>query len=200
MLKNKFKIYIAVSFTVLFIPGILLGQGSLFLPGKQAPFPAISTLTLFEKILPFAILVIIAAFKSWFLQRKLSLPREWKSIEKLGLASLAETWVEGIFLVLLYIFFAPGLTSLLRDIAPLGTNITPFQYILSLIIVLGITLPYQLVVNTLLCMLLIRLLVPVEKGEDRRYLKYAFISGLVNPMLSVPFIFLRFLLLIFKSS
>ncbi len=200
MLKNKFKLYAAVAFIAFIIPGNLLAQGSFFSLEKYSLFLAIDTLTFLEKILPLVSILFAALLKSWFLKRRLSLPWKVGPIEKLGVASLAETVVESFFFGLLFLFFIPALTALLKDIAPLGAEITPGQFFLRLLLILGVILPYQLVVGTLLNMLLIHLLAPMEKGEYRRYFKYAFISGAMFPLLLIVSIFSRFLLLLFKSG
>lgn len=192
MRKNKYIPYFfIIAFIVLIIPGNLHASADLLEEVSLVLY--LKVLPLYVKYLPFASIIIAAVIKSWYLKRKLSLPWELKSIEKLGVTALAETIVEFIFFGLIFLFFTPTIISLLKDITPLGPEITSKMVLFRLIIMWLIVIPYQLVIGTLLSMVLIRLLVSMKKEEHRRCLKYAVFSGATYPALIVISLLIPFI-------
>lgn len=172
--KLKFHIYLVIGFIVFMIPSALHAHGSLLY--LLIGWPLLLGVPLLAAI------VTASIAKSWLLKRKLGLPWKLKPMEKLGAAVLAEIAVEYIFLSLIISFFDPTISSLLNTLG-LAAPETLNSQILSLMVKVIIIAPYQLVIGTLLNMILINFLSPMDKDKRRQHLKHAFFLALIFPLL-----------------
>lgn len=182
--KNHTYLFLIV-IAVLFVPGNLHAQWDRLVP-KTLDFPVfVSLLPLFIKFWPLIVIVIAALIKMWLLKRKLSIPWKWKSLEKLSMATLAETIVELFFLFLIMVFFAPAVSSVLNDIKFLAAASANIKFVIHVAVVI----PYYCFIGAVLILLLINFISPVNREQLRhRYFKYgAFLAVIVPVLLIVVF-------------
>jgi len=181
---NSYRFLIVI--VILFVPGNLHAQWERLVP-KTLNFQAfiVSLLPLFIKFWPLVVIVIAALIKMWLLKRKLSIPWKWKSIEKLSMATLAETIVELFFLSLIMFFFAPAVSSVLSDIQFLANASANIKFVIHVVVVI----PYYCFISAILILLLINFISAINLEQQwRQYFKYgAFLAAIVPGLLIIVF-------------
>jgi hypothetical protein len=200
MRKNKSIIYtyfLLAVFLILIVPGNLQAQEEetkeaikiIQLVPQKKDFFAFFFKTfpsLFLKLLP---LIAMAAFiKVWLLKRKLSIPWKLIEMEKLSIATLAETVVAVFFLFLVIAFLSPAVSFALTDGLKITLADTPGSQALKFFIHTLIALPFYCFISGLIIMVLIHLLKPTEKEERGRYYKYSVFLALITPVFLVVFV------------
>lgn len=183
--KLKFHIYLVTGFIVFMVPIALHAHDPLIYLLLEWPL---------LRWLPLLAAIVTASIaKSWLLKRKLGLPWKLKPMEKLGTAVLAEIVVEYIFLSLIISFFDPTISSLINTLG-LAASETLGSQILNLMAKVIIIAPYQLVIGTLLNMILINFLSPMDKDKRRQHLKHVFLLALIFPLLFIISLLIPFLI------
>ena len=191
MAKNNITNY---SYFFLFVIIIFLVPGVLHADLPQ-PLNFVNQLAgllpLFLLFWPITIAVVTAMIKVWLLKRKLTVPWEFKPMEKLCLGTLAETIGEFIFLSLIMGFFAPAVNDVFGHIKFIAAASAGVKVILHTAIVI----PWYCIMGTISILILINFLTTLDKKELRRqYLKTGALLSLILPVLIILILTVRILL------
>jgi len=144
---------------------------------------------------PITVVVVTAMIKVWLLKKKLSVPREFKPMEKLSLGTLAETIGEFIFLSMIMGFFAPAVNDVFAHIKFIAAASAGVKLILHTAIVI----PWYCIMGAISMLILINFLTTLDKQELRRqYLKTSALLSLILPVLIILILIVR--ILFFKVS
>ena len=190
MSKNKFKnqtLFFLVVMIIFLVPGVLhaaLPQPLNFVEQLAGLLP------LFLLSWPITVVVVSTMVKVWLLKGKLSVPWEFKPIEKLCLGTLAETIGEFIFLTLIIGFFAPAVNDVFAHIKFIAAASAGVKVILQTAIVI----PWYCIMGTISMLILINFLTTLDKQELRRqYLKTGALLSLILPVLIILILTARIL-------
>ena len=152
-------------------------------------------LPLFLLFWPITVVVVTTMVKVWLLKRKLTVPWEFKPMEKLCLGTLAETIGEFIFLTLIIGFFTPAVNDVFSHIKFIAAASAGVKVILHTAIVI----PWYCIMGTISMLILINFLTTLDKQEIRRqYLKTSALLSLILPVLIILILTVR--ILFFKGS
>lgn len=191
MSKNKLKnhtFFFLFVIIIFLVPGILhadLPQPLNFIDQLAGLLP------LFLLFWPITVVVVTTIVKVWLLKRKLTVPREFKPMEKLCLGTLAETIGEFIFLTLIMWFFAPAVNDVFGHIKFIAAASAGVKVILHTAIVI----PWYCIMGTISMLILINFLTTLDKQELRRqYLKTSALLSLILPVLIILILTARILL------
>jgi hypothetical protein len=132
--------------------------------------------------------VVSTMIKVWLLKRKVTVPWEFKPMEKLCSGTLAETIGEFIFLTLIMWFFAPAVNDVFGHIKFIAAASAGTKVILHTAIVI----PWYCIMGTISMLVLINFLTTLDKKELRRqYLKTSTLMSLILPVLIILIITVR---------
>jgi hypothetical protein len=152
-------------------------------------------LPLFLLFWPITVVVVTSMIKVWLLKKKLSVPWEFKQMEKLCLGTLAETIGEFIFLSMIMGFFAPAVNDVFAHIKFIAAASTGVKVILHTAIVI----PWYCIMGAISMLILINFLTTLDRKELRRqYLKTGALLSLILPVLIILILIVR--VLFFKGS
>ncbi len=189
MSKNKFKnqtLFFLVVMIIFLVPGVLhaaLPQPLNFVEQLAGLLP------LFLLFGPITVVVVATMVKVWLLKGKLSVPREFKPIEKLCLGTLAETIGEFIFLTLIMWLFKPAVYDVLNIEAA-----TTAPKSVAVLFHVAIVIPWYCIMGTISMLILINFLTSLDKQELRRqYLKTGVLLSLILPVLIILILTARIL-------
>jgi len=195
--NNKLNVYVylfGIIVFILFIPGTL----SAALP---QPLNLVNHMTdllpsfLFSFFWPAIAIVAISLPKIWLLKALLSLPRRFNVMEKLTLATLAETIVEFIFLTLSWWFMSPWVNDLLKNMDLSSIQGKGVYTILKI----TAAIPLHCFFGTISILVLINFVALVDKDRLRKqYLKFSILLSLMLPILIILIIAIR--ILFFKEA
>jgi hypothetical protein len=142
---------------------------------------------IFLKLLP--VILLAALIKIHIIKRKLAIPWKLRPVEKLSVATVAETVAEMYFLLLFMVFFIPAVSSVLKDTA-LAAPATEAASFLKFLIHTLVALPYYCVLGGILSLLLFRLVSPKKLEKLGRYFKYGAFLATIPAGLFIVFVFL----------
>jgi hypothetical protein len=152
-------------------------------------------LPLFLLFWPTTVVVVTAMIKVWLLKKKLTVPWEFKPMEKLCLGTLAETIGEFIFLSMIMGFFAPAVNDVFAHIKFIAAASAGVKVILHAAIVI----PWYCIMGTISMLILINFLTTLDRKELRhQYLKTGALLSLILPVLIILILIVR--ILFFKVS
>ena len=182
--NNKLNGY-AYLFGIMIIMALVPGTLGAALPQPLNLLDRMSELLpvfVFAFFWPAAAVVFTSIIKIWLMKRKLSLPWKLHHIEKLTLASLAETIVEFVFLVLTWWFFNPAVTDLLKNMDLTTLKAKGVHAILHT----ALATPFYCILGTLTMLALLNFLASLDREQLRR--KYVAFSILLSLLLPVTII------------
>jgi len=188
MRKKRFSTnlyFFLIGFMIIIFPGIL--RADLPQPLNLVD-RMVELLPLFLLFWPIIVVAVTSVVKVLLLKRKLSVPWKLKAMEKLSLATVAETIVEFMFLILMWWFFAPAVNDLLKNMELTTTAAKG----LKVIIHTAIVIPWYCILGTITTLVLINFTGSPDKQQLRRkYLKFSILISLILPVLIILIIAVR---------
>jgi hypothetical protein len=191
MVKNNitnYTYFFLIAIIIFLVPGVLhadLPQPLNFVDQLAGLLP------LFLLFWPITVVVVTTMVKVWLLKGKLSLPWEFKPMEKLCLGTLAETIGEFIFLTLIMGFFAPAVNDVFGHIKFIAAASAGVKVTLHVAIVI----PWYCIMGTISMLILINFLTTLDKKELRRqYFTTGALLSLILPVLIILILTVRILL------
>ena len=177
--KNYTYLFLLVAIIFIVPTGLHADWEPLLPTGAGFSVFLLSVFSLFIQFWPLTVIIVAALIKMWLLKRKLSIPLKWKPMEKLIIGTLAETIVELFLLSLIVGFLVPAAISLVSEPPFTSHLLDNFKLVAHMLI----ALPFYCFLGAVSNLLLINLLTPLEKKQQRRYFKFGVLLSLIVPAL-----------------